>query len=145
MLKLEEIRHRQGMSLRQLSLEAGIALSTLQRVETSVFDPRLSTLRELSKALNVSIAELIGETVASFSRTTTGAKEASMAQKYSVKGKDKAVSIAVNALEKWRRQYVVKGLGPFTWNYEYDQVDQGTKLLKFLLTNLKGPDSRTSE
>ncbi|CAI4032313.1 hypothetical protein DNFV4_02742 [Nitrospira tepida] len=68
-----------------------------------------------------------------------------MAQRYSVQRKDKAVSNAVSAFEKWRRQYVVKGLGPFVWNYEYDQVDQATKLLKFLLTNLKGADSRSSE
>ncbi|BFU96793.1 MAG: hypothetical protein NTNFB02_35150 [Nitrospira sp.] len=40
---------------------SGVALATLVRIEGSGYDPRLSTLRKLAKALEVSVAELIGE------------------------------------------------------------------------------------
>jgi predicted transcriptional regulator len=49
------------MSLRELSRKAGVGLATLVRLEAGTFDPRLSTLRKLTKALKVTVAELIGD------------------------------------------------------------------------------------
>ena len=61
-LRLRAIREQRGMSLRALSRASGVGLASLVRLEAGTFDPRLSTLRKLSKALNVAIAELIVET-----------------------------------------------------------------------------------
>ena len=54
------MREEQQMSLRALSRKSKVGLATLVRLEAGLFDPRLSTLRKLSKALGVTIAELIG-------------------------------------------------------------------------------------
>jgi transcriptional regulator with XRE-family HTH domain len=51
----------QGLSLRQLARVANVHFVSLARLEAGRFDPRLSTLRKLAKALNVTIAELVGE------------------------------------------------------------------------------------
>jgi transcriptional regulator with XRE-family HTH domain len=61
MLRLREIRQRQGISLRALKASSGIAVSNLARLEAGEGDPQLSTLRRLAKALGVTVAELIGE------------------------------------------------------------------------------------
>jgi transcriptional regulator with XRE-family HTH domain len=47
--------------LRALKRCSGVAVATLARIEAGNYDPRLSTLRRLAKALKVSVAELIGE------------------------------------------------------------------------------------
>lgn len=49
------------MSLRGLKKRSGVAVATLARIEAGGYDPRLSTLRRLAKALHVTVAELIGE------------------------------------------------------------------------------------
>jgi predicted transcriptional regulator len=49
------------MSLRILSSKSEVGLATLVRLEAGAFDPRLSTLRKLAKALGVTIADLIGD------------------------------------------------------------------------------------
>ena len=61
MLRLREIRERKGVSLRVLKRASGVAVSSLARFEAGQGDPQLSTLRKLAKALNVTVAELIGE------------------------------------------------------------------------------------
>jgi transcriptional regulator with XRE-family HTH domain len=61
MLRLREIRERKGVSLRALKKASGVAVSSLARFEAGQGDPQLSTLRKLAKALNVTVAELIGE------------------------------------------------------------------------------------
>lgn len=58
---LRQIREGQGYSLRALAGKAGMAYPALFRLESGEADPRLSTLRKLAKALNVTVAELIGE------------------------------------------------------------------------------------
>ena len=58
---LRRIREAQGYSLRSLADKAGMSYVALFRLETGETDPRLSTLRGLAKALNVTVAELIGE------------------------------------------------------------------------------------
>ena len=49
------------MSLRALAGMSGVAVATLVRIEGGGYDPRLSTLRKLAEALEVTVAELIGE------------------------------------------------------------------------------------
>ena len=61
MLRLREIRKRKGVTLRALKKASGVAVSSLARFEAGQGDPQLSTLRKLAKALNVTVAELIGE------------------------------------------------------------------------------------
>ena len=61
MTRLRAIRERKGVSLRGLRKVSGVAVATLARIEAGGYDPRLSTLRRLAKALQVTVAELIGE------------------------------------------------------------------------------------
>lgn len=61
MTRLRAIRERKGVSLRALKASSGVAVATLARIEAGGYDPRLSTLRRLAKALGVTVAELIGE------------------------------------------------------------------------------------
>ena len=61
MTRLRAIRERKGVSLRGLRKVSGVAVATLARIEAGGYDPRLSTLRRLAKALHVTVAELIGE------------------------------------------------------------------------------------
>lgn len=58
---LREVREAQGYSLRALADKVGMAYPALFRLESGEADPRLSTLRRLAKALNVTVAEIIGE------------------------------------------------------------------------------------
>jgi len=61
MLRVRKIREGKGVSLRTLSKMSGVGLATLSRIEAEDWDPRLSTLKKLAKALDVTVAELIGE------------------------------------------------------------------------------------
>lgn len=61
----EEIRvwrEKRGLSQRALAKAAGISPVLVTKIESrAIVDPRLSTLRKLAKALNVRVADLIGE------------------------------------------------------------------------------------
>ncbi len=61
MKRLRLYRERQGLSLRQLAKVAGVHYVSLARMEGGTSDPRLSTIRKLSKALGVSISDLVGQ------------------------------------------------------------------------------------
>ena len=61
MRRLAEWRHKRGQSQRDLAKVSGVGYVTIARIETGVFDPRLSTLRRLAKALKVKLAELMDE------------------------------------------------------------------------------------
>jgi transcriptional regulator with XRE-family HTH domain len=61
MTRLRAIREGKGVTLRGLKKTSGVAVATLARIEAGGYDPRLSTLRRLAKALRVTVAELIGE------------------------------------------------------------------------------------
>ena len=63
MLALREIRERRRQSLRDLATASGVGLATLVRLEAGDYDPRLSTLRKLAKALRVSVPTLLGEAI----------------------------------------------------------------------------------
>lgn len=146
MASLRVIRKLHGKSLRQLSLESGIALATLQRIERADFDPRLSTLRAVAKALEVPISQLLGEEPEDSTAKSFDERSKAMVKKDDVQARNAAVDRAVKALEQWRREYFAKGLWEnHIWPYEYDQVRDTTKLVVNLLTNLKGPDSRNHE
>lgn len=61
MIRLKTFRERQGLSLRKLAAVAGVHYVSLVRLEAGTYDPRLSTLKKLAKALGVSVADLIGK------------------------------------------------------------------------------------
>jgi transcriptional regulator with XRE-family HTH domain len=58
---LRKIRAAKGYSLRRLADRVSMSYVALFRLERGETDPRLGTLRKLAKALNVRVAELIGE------------------------------------------------------------------------------------
>ena len=59
MKNLRSYRKKLGFSVRGLAVEAGIHYVSLVRLENGKFDPRLSTLRKLAKALGVTVCDLI--------------------------------------------------------------------------------------
>ena len=61
MKQLRRIRQERGLSLRELGVEAGVHAVSLVRLEAGKFDPRLSTLRKLAQALDVSVCDLIDD------------------------------------------------------------------------------------
>ena len=61
MKQLRRIRQERGLSLRELGVEAGVHAVSLVRLEAGKFDPRLSTLRKLAHALDVSVCDLIDD------------------------------------------------------------------------------------
>ncbi len=58
---LRTLRIARGLSLRSLGVLAGIHAVSLVRLEKGKYDPRLSTLRKLAQALEVSICDLIDQ------------------------------------------------------------------------------------
>ncbi len=62
MIQLRRFRQANGLSLRKLAQKADVHYVSLVRLEAGQFDPRLSTLYKLAKALDVTVAELLGET-----------------------------------------------------------------------------------
>jgi len=60
-IRLKHYRERQGLTLRVLAKMAKVHYVSLVRLEGGQFDPRLSTLRKLARALGVSACDLIGE------------------------------------------------------------------------------------
>ena len=59
MKRLVTIRKRKGLSQRDLAKLSKVGHITIARLETGIFDPRLSTLRQLAKALQVDLRKLI--------------------------------------------------------------------------------------
>ena len=60
-MKLIKLREQRGLSQRALAKLSKVTYVTIARIETGVYDPRLSTLRQLAKALKVKVADLIDE------------------------------------------------------------------------------------
>jgi len=146
MLKLRGIRVKAGKTLRQLSHDSGVGLATLVRLEQAEFDPRLSTLLAIAASLDVTVAELLGVPRRGPKNKSNSQRRRLMNQDDAPKERNAAVDKAVKALGEWHSEYVEKGLWEDQiWNYEYKQVSEATKLVKTLLTNLKGPDTRTHE
>jgi DNA-binding XRE family transcriptional regulator len=60
--RLKTIRNERNMTLEQLAFASDIEISQVHRVEKGSINPTLSTLSALSKGLDMTIAELIGDT-----------------------------------------------------------------------------------
>ena len=61
MNKLVNLRAKQGLSQRDLAKRSNVTNVTIARIETGVYDPRLSTLRKLPKALKGKVADLLDD------------------------------------------------------------------------------------
>ena len=57
--RLKQLRADRKLTQLQLAKQAGLTLAYIGRLETGHYDPQLSTLRRLAKALKVSVAELV--------------------------------------------------------------------------------------
>ena len=58
--RIKDLRARRGMTQTSLAKRSGLTLAYIGRLEIGRYDPQLSTLRQLAKALRVSVAELVG-------------------------------------------------------------------------------------
>ena len=61
--QLQRLRTRRGLTPDQLAVKAGLVPFYVAKLEQGEHDPTLSTLVRLAKALRVSVAELLGESV----------------------------------------------------------------------------------
>jgi len=61
MKKLVALRAKRGLSQRGLAQKSKVTNVTIARIETGVYDPRLSTLRQLAKALKVKVGDLLDD------------------------------------------------------------------------------------
>lgn len=59
--RIRDIREGKGVSQNQLAKMAGLSQAGLSAVENTTKSPNLETLTRLAKALNVTIAYLVGE------------------------------------------------------------------------------------
>jgi transcriptional regulator with XRE-family HTH domain len=57
--KIKRLRLERGLTQEDAAYAAGLAVSTLQRLEADEYQPRLSTLRALAKVLDVPAGQLI--------------------------------------------------------------------------------------
>lgn len=60
--KIKSIRKQKNMSLRELAQITGLSKTTLSDLENDAKNPSLETLQKVSKALEISIADLISVT-----------------------------------------------------------------------------------
>ncbi len=61
MSRLAEWRGKRGLSQRALGTLSKVSFVTIARLETGKYDPRLSTLRQLAKALKVKVSDLLDD------------------------------------------------------------------------------------
>jgi transcriptional regulator with XRE-family HTH domain len=58
--RLREERRRAALTQGELATKAGVGINTIVRIETGeITEPRVSTLRKLAKALDLSPAQLL--------------------------------------------------------------------------------------
>jgi len=57
--RIKALRKKRGLIQKELAERAGLTLAYIGRLETGHYDPQLSTLRRLAKALKVKVAELV--------------------------------------------------------------------------------------
>ncbi len=58
-MKLKRLRAEKGLTQQQLASLAKVSLGYVARLETGHYDPKLSTLRKLAKALGVPVTVLL--------------------------------------------------------------------------------------
>ncbi len=59
--RLKALRIRRALTQKELAEKAGLSTNALNRLELDKAEPRMSTLRKLSKALNVDPTGLLGD------------------------------------------------------------------------------------
>lgn len=59
--RLKDLRIARAMTQEELAVKAGMGKNTVNRMERNLTEPRPSTLRKLSEALEVSPGELVRE------------------------------------------------------------------------------------
>jgi transcriptional regulator with XRE-family HTH domain len=59
--RLRRQRTRRALTQAELAERAGVTTATVARIERDEIEPRMTTLRKLSQALEVDPAELVGE------------------------------------------------------------------------------------
>lgn len=57
--RLKQLRSEKRLTQLQLATKAKLSLGYIARLETGHYDPQLSTLKKLARALRVSVAELV--------------------------------------------------------------------------------------
>lgn len=57
--KLQEVRKRLGYTQEQLSMETGISLSQIARIETGRINPTVSTLMRIARVMDIMVGELL--------------------------------------------------------------------------------------
>lgn len=60
--KIDALRMKRGWSVNNLAMEAGLTQSTLNNLYTRRTEPKLSTLRAICAAFNISLAEFFADT-----------------------------------------------------------------------------------
>jgi transcriptional regulator with XRE-family HTH domain len=58
-VRIKQLRKARGMTQEALARAAGVSLPYIGRLETGHYDPKLSTLRKLAKALAVPVVRLL--------------------------------------------------------------------------------------
>jgi transcriptional regulator with XRE-family HTH domain len=58
-MKVKLLRKKRGMTQEALARAAGVSLPYIGRLETGHYDPKLSTLRKLARALGVRVTALL--------------------------------------------------------------------------------------
>lgn len=61
--QLQRVRTSRGLTQEQLAVNVGLSRTFLTRLELGQYDPTLSTLVRLAKALRVSVTDLLGESM----------------------------------------------------------------------------------
>jgi transcriptional regulator with XRE-family HTH domain len=61
--QLQRLRTRRGLTQEQLAVNVGLSRTFVTRLELGQYDPTLSTLVRLAKALRVSVTDLLGESM----------------------------------------------------------------------------------
>ena len=57
--RIKDLRKKRDMTQAVLAERTGLTLAYIGRLETGHYDPQLSTLKKLAKALKVKVAELV--------------------------------------------------------------------------------------
>jgi transcriptional regulator with XRE-family HTH domain len=62
--KIQQLRKRQGLSLRALAKQAGVSVAYLSKLERDESSPTVDFLAQIAEALDVPVDELVGPTSA---------------------------------------------------------------------------------